>query len=246
MQVRIIGSGDAFGSGGRFNTCLHLTGRGDFSILLDCGVSSLIALNKAGIDRNGISTILVTHFHGDHFGGLPFFILDAQYVARRTAPLLIAGPIGVATRLHTAMEAAFSGASAVKRGFEIHFQEVVPGSVTEIAGAEITAFAMVHDDKAGPCQGYRVARDKSVFAFSGDTGWTETLIPLARGADVLLIECYSADQKLPIHLDWETLAARLPDLTAKRIILTHMNQSMLDHHDTSPVERAEDGMVILL
>ncbi len=94
MRLQFIGSGDAFGSGGRFNTCFHLTGART-NALIDCGASSLIALKKAGVDRNAIGAILVTHFHADHFGGIPFFVLDAQLVAKRTNPLLIAGPPGL-------------------------------------------------------------------------------------------------------------------------------------------------------
>lgn len=246
MRIHVLGSGDAFGSGGRFNTCLHLGGAGGFSMLLDCGASSPVALSRAGVDRNGIEAILFSHFHGDHFGGLPFFILDAQFVTRRVAPLLIAGPAGVEERARVAMEAAFPGSWGVKRAFEIRFQEVTPDSPAIIAGASVTAFPVVHDEKAGPCQGYRVARDGRIFAFSGDTGWTDALIPLARDADCLLIECYSRDRRLPHHLDWATLGARLGQLRAGRIILTHMGQSMLAHGETLPVERAEDGMVITL
>lgn len=246
MQIRILGSGDAFGSGGRFNTCLHITGSGGFSMLLDCGASSPVALNRSGIDRNSIAAILVSHFHGDHFGGLPFFILDAQFASHRTAPLLIAGPVGVEARLQMAMEAAYPGHWQAMRQFRIDFLEVTPATVAEVAGTRITAFPVVHDDKAGPCQGYRLERDRRIFSFSGDTGWTEALVPLARGADALLIECYSVDQKLPLHLDWHTLREKLPELEARRIILTHMGQSMLDHHDPDMIERAEDGMVIAL
>ena len=53
VELRFIGSGDAFGSGGRFQTCLHLSGAGE-PVLIDCGASSLIALKRAGVDPGGI------------------------------------------------------------------------------------------------------------------------------------------------------------------------------------------------
>ena len=49
-----------------------------------------IGMNRCGIDRNAIDTILVTHFHADHFGGVPFFMLDAQFNTKRVRPLTIA------------------------------------------------------------------------------------------------------------------------------------------------------------
>lgn len=244
MKITILGSGDAFGSGGRFSTCLQLVADDGTIMLVDCGATSMPALNRAGIDRNAVSAILFTHFHGDHFGGLPFFVLDAQFVTRRRAPLVVAGPPGVEERTHVALEAAFPGSATAKRAFPLEFIEIAPGRPGEVAGAAVEAFAMVHDDRAGPCLGYRIARDGKVFAYSGDTAWTDTLVPLARAADALLIECYTVDRKLPNHLDYATLESHLPALTAKRIILTHMSTPMLDHRGPLACERAFDGMVI--
>jgi len=94
MQLQFVGCGDAFGSGGRFNTCLHVTGA-SANFLIDCGASSLIAMNRLAIAQNEIQAILFTHFHADHFGGLPFFLLNAQFFAKRTEPLIVAGPHGL-------------------------------------------------------------------------------------------------------------------------------------------------------
>ena len=108
MRLTFLGSGDAFGSGGRFNTCFHLQRASHGNVLVDCGASSMVAIRKWGVDPNAISTVLVTHLHGDHFAGLPFFLLDAQLISRRTAPLLLAGPRGtrLPARPHRARHAA--------------------------------------------------------------------------------------------------------------------------------------------
>jgi beta-lactamase superfamily II metal-dependent hydrolase len=70
MQLRFIGCGDALGSGGRANTCFHVTGE-SVNFLIDCGASSLPALKRFDVARDGIDVILITHFHGDHMGGAP-------------------------------------------------------------------------------------------------------------------------------------------------------------------------------
>src|SRR3546814_14825341 len=122
MRIRFLGSGDAFGSGGRLNTCFHVgSGAGDGSgaFLIDCGATALPAMKAAGIDRNGIDTILITHFPGDHFGGVPFFILDAQFFATRTAPLTIAGPQGLRDWYARALEPAFNGSCVPPRKSEL-------------------------------------------------------------------------------------------------------------------------------
>lgn len=245
MNITIIGSGDAFGTGGRFNTCLHVEAGGE-RLLLDCGSSSMVALNKAGIARNGLSTLLFTHFHGDHFGALPAFLLDAHFVSRRREPLVIAGPAGIEHRTLHALDADFPGASTNAWRFPITYVEVTPEQPATLAGMAVTAFPMVHDERAGPCQGYRLDAGGKRFAFSGDTAWTEALIPLAAGADALLIECYAYDTMLANHLDYQSLAARRAELDTQRIILTHMGAGMLAHTEPLPEERAYDGMVISL
>jgi ribonuclease BN (tRNA processing enzyme) len=206
----------------------------------------MVALNKAGIGRNGLSTLLFTHFHGDHFGGLPAFLLDAQFVSRRKEPLTIAGPVGIEHRTLHALDADFPGAATNVWRFPITYVEVTPEQPATLSGFAITAFTMVHDERAGPCQGYRLEAGGKVFAFSGDTAWTEALIPLAAGADALLVECYAYDIRLENHLDYKTLAAHRAELATPRIILTHMGVNMLAHQAPLPEERAHDGMVIAL
>lgn len=82
VQVRFLGSGDAFGSGGRLQTCFLLEGE-KAPVLIDCGASALIAMKREGIDPSEIRWIVLSHLPGDHFGGIPFLILDGQF-SRRT------------------------------------------------------------------------------------------------------------------------------------------------------------------
>ena len=80
MHLQFVGCGDAFGSGGRSNTCFHLVGK-KINALIDCGATSLVAMNKLAIDPNDVNTIFISHFHADHIGGLPFFILEARIMS---------------------------------------------------------------------------------------------------------------------------------------------------------------------
>lgn len=237
-RLRFIGSGDAFGSGGRYHTCFLVEAAQPF--LIDFGASSLIALKRWGVDPNTISTILVTHLHGDHFGGLPFLLLDAHLVSRRTAPLVIAGPPGLRDRLHTAMECFFPGSTGIPSKFELTILELEPERRIEIGGICVTPYEVRHFSGAPPFA-YRLESGGKVLTYSGDTEWAETLVPAARGADLFISEAYFFDKKVKWHLDYATLAARLGEIGAKRVVLTHMSAELLARLGEVALETAEDG-----
>src|SRR5271154_2396136 len=178
MQLRFVGCGDALGSGGRYNTCFHVTGAG-VNFLIDCGASSLPALKGLGIARDEIDLVLITHFHGDHFAGLPFLLLDAQF-SRRTRPLVIAGPEGIEIRLGQVMEALFEHSSKTKQRFELSVVPLQPQQARHFGVVEVTPFSVVHGESGGPFLAYRIEAERRVIAYSADTEWTKTLLPLAR------------------------------------------------------------------
>ena len=242
MQLRFVGCGDAFGSGGRYNTCFHVTGE-RVNFLIDCGASSLPALKRHGIDRGDIDLVLVTHFHGDHFGGLPFLMLDAQFT-RRTRPLVIAGPQGIERRLEQVMEALFENSSKRERRFELSVVALKPETMANFGAVNVTPFAMVHGDSGGPFLGYRIEVEGRVIAYTGDTEWNEGLIPLGRDADLFISECYFYDRVVSNHLNLKTLEAHLSEIRPKRLILTHMGEDMLAHLGMIAHETAADGMVV--
>jgi ribonuclease BN (tRNA processing enzyme) len=244
MQLRFVGCGDAFGSGGRFNTCFHVTGE-NANFLIDCGASSLPALKQQGIARDDIDLVLITHFHGDHFGGLPFLLLDAQFT-RRTRPLVIAGPEGIETRLTAAMEAMFEHSSKTKQRFDLSVVALKPGVMRAFGAVNVTPFPVVHGASGGPFLAYRIEAEERVVTYSADTEWTETLIPAARDADLFIAEAYHYDKLVKNHLSLKTLEAHLPEIKPKRLILTHMSDDMLARLDTLGYTAASDGMVVEL
>jgi ribonuclease BN (tRNA processing enzyme) len=244
VQVQFLGSGDAFGSGGRLQSCIlvsHPAGR----FLIDCGASAMISLRRFGIDPNTIDSIFLTHLHGDHFGGLPFFILDAQLVSRRGAPLLVAGPPGLARRLPGAMEAFFPGSSGVKRKFELAIREMEPRVPLSTGAVRVTPFIGLHPS-GDNAYSLRVEVGGKVIACSGDTEWTDALADAARGADLLIAEAYFYDKKVPYHLDYRTLVEKSAGLGIRRTVITHMSADMLSKTGLVECDVADDGGILEL
>lgn len=243
VRIRFLGSGDAFGSGGRMQACILAESNGH-SCLVDCGASSLIALKGAGIDPNEIDTVLISHLHGDHFGGLPFLILDGQ-VSGRSNRLRVAGPPGLKARVTEAMEIFFPGSSDARRKFEVHFQELAEGVPASVGPLRVTPYEVLHACGAPP-YALRVEIDGRVVAYSGDTQWTDRLVSAASGADLFICESYFYEKQVPFHLDYLTLMQHRSQLDCKRIVLTHMSSDMLSHLPELEIEAAHDGLEIIL
>ncbi len=243
MKVRFLGSGDAFGSGGRFQTCIHLESSAT-QTLVDCGASSLIAMRRFGVDPPAIDTVILSHLHGDHFGGVPFLILDGQFT-RRTRPLVVVGPPGVEARVREAMEVLFPGSSTVPRRFDVRFAELADRLTLKLASISVTPFGVVHASGAPPFA-LRIACDGKIVAYSGDTEWTDSLIDAARGADLFIAEALFFDKAVKYHLNLATLLGHRAELECRRLIVTHMGEDMLRRRDTLEVETAEDGKVVVV
>jgi ribonuclease BN (tRNA processing enzyme) len=244
ISVKFLGSGDAFGSGGRLQTCIYVRSEAA-KFLIDCGASALISIKQYGVSLLDIETILITHLHGDHFTGIPFFILDSQLISRRTDPLIIAGPPGLKERIRNAMEVMFPGSSKVKQKFEIVYHELPEGTPVTIGELSVAGTQVVHGSGA-PSYALRVACAGKTIVYTGDTEWTDRLIEVARGADLFIAESYYYEKKMKNHLNYRTLLERRQELQCKQIILTHMSDDMLGRLDSLEIDYAQDGMEIML
>jgi ribonuclease BN (tRNA processing enzyme) len=187
--------------------------------------------------------VLISHLHGDHFSGLPFLMLDAQFVSRRTTPLTIAGPPTLSARLQALRETMFPGSTESDLGFQLNIIELEPQVTAQVNGVSVTPYPVRHPSGA-PSYALRCQVEHQILCYSGDTEWVPALIKAARGADVFIAECYTFDRKVPFHTSWVSLREHLQKIGAKRVLLTHMSTDMLEQTSIEGVERAADGMVL--
>lgn len=243
MKLTVLGCSDAFGSGGRLHTSFHVSAWG-VEFLIDCGATTLLGLERERIDPNGVKAIFITHLHGDHFAGLVWWLIHANHVAGRLAPLTVTGPEGIEQRFITAAEALFPGSTTTRRQFDLKFIEYRERKPLDVEGVRVTPFEVSHPSGAPP-YALRFEVEGKVLTFSGDTEWVDSLIPAAQGAELFITECYAFDQEARYHLNWRTIEHNLERLGARRYLLTHMGKAMLKnrHQVKDPrVLLAEDGM----
>src|SRR5947209_14362728 len=202
VTLRFLGCGDAFAVGGLFHTSFYVEG-GDLPLLVDWGATTLIALKRLAIDPGSIGYVVLSHLHGDHFGGLPWLILDGQF-AKREQPLVIAGPAGTEQRFTEMFEALYPGAPDAERSFEVKVVELPERQRYELGPAGVTTFEVIHTPRTEP-HALRVEYGGKLIAYSGDTEWTDALLEVADGADLFVCECQEYDRQVPGHLDYQTL-----------------------------------------
>lgn len=247
VTLTFLGTGDAFGSGGRLQTCFHVR-TPDVAFLIDCGATACLAMKRVGLVHDDIDAIIISHYHADHFAGLPYLIIEGR-VVRRTAPLRVAGPAGIRDRTAAAMEVLFPGAGEGPPAFPIEYVDFGAGAGDgiEVAGIRVATWPVTHAPATQP-HALRIQIGSRILAYSGDTEWNDNLLEVARGADVFICEVSSYDGPGGIHLDFPTLLQHRPELDCGRLILTHMGDRVMDHAGQVATELdatlASDGLVV--
>jgi len=244
LNLTFIGSGDAFSSGGRLQSGIFIESQTQ-GLLLDCGTTLLTGLQRCGLTSNQIDTVAISHLHGDHFGGIPFLLLDALFVGKRNKPLHIFGPPGTESRIAAACRALYPGALDGPFPFAVTYHILDPQKPTVLEEFAISSFAVSHGRHSAACA-LRLEIAGRTIAYSGDTAWDETLITLAKASDLFICECCNYAEPSATHLDYLTLKQHLAELETARIILTHTGPMIDQNRHAIELEIASDGLQIQL
>jgi ribonuclease BN (tRNA processing enzyme) len=238
MKLHILGCGDAFGSGGR-NQSGYLVASEQRLFLLDCGPTTLLAMKRAGFDPLALDAIFLSHLHGDHFGGIPFLLIEYLYERPRSRPLHIAGPAATEERVIELFRVMYGA----REWPPVEFHLLEPEKSSLIEGIEIFSFRVPHQ-VSDISLALKTRCDDKQILFSGDSAWTQRFIDEARGVDLFLCECTFYERGEGNHVRYVALKQDLPQLACKRLVLTHLGGEMLARRNEVAATCAEDGMVI--
>jgi ribonuclease BN (tRNA processing enzyme) len=237
-----VGTSDAFGAGGRRQSAIFVETAGG-GVLLDCAPTTTSGLVALGIERQAIDVIALSHFHADHFAGVPQLVLASMYEDRRRRPLVVAGPPGVAARVHAAGQAIGHDITGRELPFELRFVELPADRTVDVGPARLTTFPVHHQSDTCP-HGLRLESGGRTIAYTGDTGWFDGLAARLQGADLAICECTFHAPTFEYHLDYATLAERAASLACGRLVLTHLGTAMSERRGRLALATADDGLVL--
>jgi len=242
MKLHILGCGDAFGSGGR-NQSSYLVEAKDKLFLLDCGATTLPAFKRAGFEPRRLDAIFLSHLHGDHFAGIPFFFIEFLFLQPRAEPLVIAGPPGTEEKARALFQVMYGGNTTNKEIPPTRFVLLQPDEPANLDGIVVTPFRVPHQSDAISL-GLKVGCEGKTILFSGDSSWTRRFVELADGVDLFLCECSFFREQPGMHVNYRMLATHLDRLRCKQLVLTHLGEEALSRRNEIAAVVAEDGMVI--
>jgi ribonuclease BN (tRNA processing enzyme) len=219
LELSFLGSGDAFTHGGRYWSSFLLNGR----YLFEAPPTALPHLKRLRVPLTDIEAVFITHFHGDHFLGLPFLFLEYLYQTPRRNDLHIVGPPGVQGVIEQLTNIAFSTPTDADVAYQRFYLEAAPETEQAVADVHFRAVLMKHATRRLKSFGYRLNVGKKVLAYTGDTEFCEEIFTLAEGADVLVLDCNYSDNAGPEHMGFaEALEVRKRLPLSTTIILTHL------------------------
>jgi len=245
VTLTILGTGDAFASGGRAQAGYLLEANGK-RILLEAGPGVLAEMKRHGIEADSLDAIIISHLHGDHFSGLPFIFLEYMWERPRRHPVIIAGPRKLEQRTWILMRAMFSRFNLKKIREKVKWIVLDPGESIKVAGVKLSTIRSPHT-KPDISLSLKIEVNGKTFVFSGDSGWNEELIDFSAGANLLLCECtYFESDHLRFHMNYPELARNRDRFHVGRMILTHLGRETINHTADIQIEMGFDGMKLEL
>jgi len=202
-QVVVLGTGNPVPDAYRAGPSIAVIHKGE-AYLFDVGAGAIqnavTARYKYDIPSlypSQICCVFLTHLHSDHT--TDYSELTFKLWWRRRAPLLAWGPTGL-KEMTAGMYAMMgpdialrtSGAQPLQNpgAYKVQTTEISEGLIFEKNGLTIEAFVVNHG-ATKPAFGYRITTDDKSIVISGDTAYSENLLEMSRGVDLLFHEVIS-------------------------------------------------------
>jgi len=213
----------------------------DEDYLLEAGDGALRNIIAHGVDLNAVRRVLISHLHSDHFIGIVHVLFNMVAVHARKDPIEIIGPRGIESATRGLMELCgqHTVADDTKRGYELIFKELANSD-------DFDDIQAITGDHPVETHAYRISRDNRSFFYNGESIFTDELLALAQGVD-LLISTVSVPMRHPYHIYPEALGKAARKIGVNRVAAVHWPQGFEGRKEEFKAEIAEhfDGEIII-
>jgi ribonuclease BN (tRNA processing enzyme) len=220
MELTFLGTGAAFA--GDANNAAYILDR---RILLDAGAPVHVLMRQTGHDAGDIEAVVVSHQHGDHAFGLPFFMATRAIERRQAPPLTIIGPPGFPEYISNLLHLSWGDKlhRIVWEALNPRFIEVDDGDSLEVAGFRLQSRRVVHVEDI-PCLGFTFEKDGTRFGYSGDSGPCPGLDAIVASSRDVLVEMTGVDEDDHGHMSRAAIERMVSANPGKNFYLTHLNR----------------------
>lgn len=193
MQLLFYGVGEACDPV-HGNTSFQVTAGNGVNMLCDCGFSIPHSYFAACDDGDELDLVWISHFHGDHFFGVPLLLLRLWEMGR-TKTLTICGQAGIEKKIPEALELAFPGFGA-KLSFAVRFAVTEPGRTYDIHGLRLQTVETDHSQRN---LGLLLDDGAKKLYYSGDGRPSDGAVQLVEQCDVAVHEAFMLHDEFPSH-----------------------------------------------
>jgi ribonuclease BN (tRNA processing enzyme) len=218
MRVIFLGVGSAFDPDVPNNCHLVITEK--TNLLLDCGWTGVMQLSKYTSDVDLLDAIYITHWHADHYFGLPALLLMMWEGGKgRTKPLMIISRKGFKEQFEKLMDLAYLGFKE-KFKFEIKIIEIEEGVDIEFQDLKLSFLHTVH---SGENLAIKIEGEGRALAYTGD-GAMQERGGFYKSLDLLIAETYLYDEEKVGHSSIVSAMKLSEENNIKCLALTHLNR----------------------
>ncbi|MBU0943224.1 MAG: ribonuclease Z [Proteobacteria bacterium] len=192
MILTFLGTGEACDPD-RANTSLLLESDSSY-YLFDCGFTVPHAFFHHCQDPEQLKTLWISHFHGDHFFGVPLLLLRLWEMGRKGALQIISGT-PAAEKIWPALELAYPDFKA-RLQFPVHFTQLKAGEKFSSQDLLYRSAATIHSQ---PSFAVKIEKDNRSFYYSGDGRATAEGEELMKGCDLIVHEAFTLEERMENH-----------------------------------------------
>lgn len=228
MKIKFLGNGGAINDGLPYNSFII---NDDF--LVESPPDIMNSLFREHVDILKISTVYISHFHADHYFGIPIFFLRL-FVDGSDTPVKVVGPCGIEERVCSLCITAFGKDHPMQEWIRqyVTYENIEAGRNTFINDCYLLdPVTMFHSPETF---GFRLGSGGKTVTYLADSYWDDSLVKYIDDADAVIVDLNGEkEDKVKIHIsEYDLITHALPVIkTGIRFLGTHLRENRVSDNE---------------